>query len=120
MASNSDRVYPRGIPYREATDPPRQRAPSGLGRWLQIGCRFSLPETRLLPFVAEMKPRGLAIVAINPNHPDAVRLDELGYSKYNDSFDEMKLYAKEKGFKDFAAFCAQPDVSKNDFTADEN
>ncbi|HYV28514.1 MAG TPA: redoxin domain-containing protein [Candidatus Eisenbacteria bacterium] len=55
-------------------------------------------ETRLLPFVAEAKKRGLAVVAINPNHPDAVRVDELGYSKYNDSYDEMKLYAKEQGF----------------------
>ncbi|MDB6073679.1 MAG: Peroxiredoxin, partial [Verrucomicrobiaceae bacterium] len=27
------------------------------------------------------------------------RLDELGYSKYNDSLEEMKLYAKEEGFK---------------------
>jgi thiol-disulfide isomerase/thioredoxin len=45
-----------------------------------------------------MKPRGLAIVAINPNHPDAVRVDELGYSKYSDSFEEMKLYAKEQLF----------------------
>ena len=36
--------------------------------------------------------------AINPNHPDAIRIDELGYSKYNDTFEEMKLYAKEQGF----------------------
>jgi thiol-disulfide isomerase/thioredoxin len=27
-----------------------------------------------------------------------VRVDELGYSKYNDSYDEMKIYAKEAGF----------------------
>ena len=25
-------------------------------------------------------------------------IDELGYSKYNDTFEEMKLYAKEQGF----------------------
>src|SRR5439155_6203408 len=55
-------------------------------------------ETRLLPLVAEMKGRGVAFVAINPNSPEAVSLGELGYSKYNDSFDEMKLYAKERGF----------------------
>jgi peroxiredoxin len=52
----------------------------------------------LLPLVAEMKGKGLEVVAINPNHPDAVRIDELGYSKYTDSFDEMKLYAKEAKF----------------------
>jgi peroxiredoxin len=67
--------------------------------FLSNHCPYShAVETRLVPFVAEMKGRGLAVVAINPNHPDAVRMDELGYSKYNDSYDEMKLYAKEQGF----------------------
>lgn len=67
--------------------------------FLSNHCPFShAAETRLLPFVAEMKARGLAVVAINPNHPDAVRVDELGYSKYGDSYDEMKVYAREKGF----------------------
>src|SRR5947208_3104192 len=40
----------------------------------------------------------LAVLAINPNSPDAVSIGELGYSKYNDSYDEMKLYAKDRGF----------------------
>ena len=67
--------------------------------WLSNHCPYShAAEDRLIPFVTEAKKRGLAVVSINPNHPDAVRIDELGYSKYNDSFDEMKLYAKEKGF----------------------
>jgi peroxiredoxin len=67
--------------------------------FLSNHCPYShAAENRLLPLAAEMKSRGLAVVAINPNHPDAVCIDELGYSKYNDSFDEMKLYAKEKGF----------------------
>lgn len=67
--------------------------------FLSNHCPYShAAETRLLPFVAEMKGRGLAVVAINPNHPDAVRVDELGYSKYSDSYEEMKIYAKEKGF----------------------
>jgi thiol-disulfide isomerase/thioredoxin len=46
----------------------------------------------------ELKPKGLAVVAINPNSPEAVDVGELGYSKYNDSFDEMKLYAKDRAF----------------------
>ena len=67
--------------------------------FLSNHCPYShAAETRLLPFVAEMKTRGLAVVAINPNHPDAVRIDELGYSKYSDSYEDMKIYAKEKGF----------------------
>ena len=55
-------------------------------------------EGRLAKLLADTKGRGLAVVAINPNHPDAVRIDELGYSKYNDTFEEMKLYANEQGF----------------------
>jgi peroxiredoxin len=55
-------------------------------------------EGRLAKLIADTRGRGLAVVAINPNHPQAVRIDELGYSKYNDSFEEMKLYAKEQGF----------------------
>jgi peroxiredoxin len=55
-------------------------------------------EPRLIRIYQEFKDRGLGIVAINPNHPDGLRPDELGYSKYGDSFPEMKLYAKEMGF----------------------
>jgi peroxiredoxin len=55
-------------------------------------------ETRLLPLVAEMKSRGVAFVAINPNDPQAMAIAELGYTKYGDSYEDMKLYAKERGF----------------------
>src|SRR5215213_1664372 len=57
--------------------------------FLSNHCPFShAAEDRLLPWYAKVKTRGVAVVAINPNHPDAVRIDELGYSKYNDSFEE--------------------------------
>ncbi len=55
-------------------------------------------EPRLMKLYQEYKDCGLGIVAINPNHPEALRPDELGYGKYSDSFPEMKLYAKEMGF----------------------
>ncbi|MDO8541439.1 MAG: redoxin domain-containing protein [Opitutaceae bacterium] len=55
-------------------------------------------ETRLIPLAREFKPQGLEVVAINPNSPEGIRIDELGYSKYNDSYEEMKLYAREIGF----------------------
>jgi peroxiredoxin len=67
--------------------------------FLSNHCPYShAAETRLLPLVAEMKARGLAVVAINPNSPEAVAIGELGYSKYNDGYDDMKLYAKDQGF----------------------
>ena len=67
--------------------------------FLSNHCPYShAAETRLLPLAREFMPQGLAIVAINPNSADALRVDELGYAKYNDSFAEMGLYAKEQGF----------------------
>lgn len=53
-------------------------------------------EGRLKKLAADLAGQGLALVAINPNNPDALRPDELGYSQYNDSFDEMKLYARQQ------------------------
>lgn len=55
-------------------------------------------EQRLIKFVDGQKGSSFAMAAINPNNPDGLRPDELGYSKYNDSFEEMKLHAKEQGF----------------------
>ncbi len=53
---------------------------------------------RLKTFLADYRPQGMTFVAINPNHPDGLSIDELGYSKYNDGFEDMKKYAEEEGF----------------------
>lgn len=55
-------------------------------------------EARLKKFLADFRGKGLTFVAINPNHPDGLSIDELGYSKYNDGFEDMKKYAAESGF----------------------
>lgn len=55
-------------------------------------------EGRLKQLLADTKGKGLVFVAINPNNPKGLSLDELGYSKYNDSFEDMQKYAKEQGF----------------------
>jgi peroxiredoxin len=55
-------------------------------------------EGRMKQLIAETKGQGLVFVAINPNNPKGLSLDELGYSKYNDSFEDMKKYAKDQGF----------------------
>jgi peroxiredoxin len=55
-------------------------------------------ETRFIPFVASLKGKGVGVIAVNPNSNEGLRIDELGYSKYSDSFEDMKLYARDRGF----------------------
>ena len=54
---------------------------------------------RLKKLHADYKDKGVALVAISPNDPQALRLDELGYTEYSDSLDEMKLRAKDQNFQ---------------------
>lgn len=56
-------------------------------------------ESRIKQMYADYKDKGVALVAINPNNPDAIRLDELGYTDLSDSFDEMKIRAKDHDFQ---------------------
>jgi len=55
-------------------------------------------EDRVQQLAADYRDKKVAVVAISPNDPEAVRLDELGYSDVGDSFEEMKIRAKDKGF----------------------
>src|SRR4051794_16886289 len=56
-------------------------------------------EQRIIKLNEDYKDKGVALVAISPNDPLAVRLDELGYTEYSDSLDEMKQRAKDRGFQ---------------------
>ena len=56
-------------------------------------------EDRIIKLHADYKDKGVALVAINPNDPTGVRLDELGYTDIGDTFEEMKMRVKDKGFK---------------------
>jgi peroxiredoxin len=55
-------------------------------------------ENRVKQLTTDYAAKGVAVVAINPNNPSSLRLDELGYSDVGDSFEEMKIRAKDKGF----------------------
>jgi thiol-disulfide isomerase/thioredoxin len=52
-------------------------------------------EERIKQLVTDYGPKGVEIVAVSPNDPEAVRLDELGYSDLGDNFEEMKIRAKD-------------------------
>ena len=52
-------------------------------------------EERIKSIAADYRDKGTALVAISPNDPKAVRLDELGYSDMGDSFEDMKIRARD-------------------------
>ena len=55
-------------------------------------------EDRLIELTKVYRDKGVAVVAIMPNDPQSIRLDELGYTDMSDSFDEMKRRAAAKHF----------------------
>jgi peroxiredoxin len=52
-------------------------------------------EERVAKLHDDYKAKGVALVAISPNDPGAVRLDELGYTDLGDSFEDMKVRARD-------------------------
>jgi peroxiredoxin len=55
-------------------------------------------EDRIKQLAADYKDRGVVLVAISPNDPAALRLDEMGYTDVGDSLDDMKVRAKDHEF----------------------
>lgn len=55
-------------------------------------------EDRMIALTKDYKAKGVEVAVVSPNDPKAVALDELGYSDMGDSFAEMKIRAKEKGY----------------------
>jgi peroxiredoxin len=55
-------------------------------------------EDRIIQLTKDYSAKSVAVVAISPNDPKSVRLDELGYSDLSDSFEEMKARAKQKHY----------------------
>lgn len=53
-------------------------------------------EQRIMQLAADYKDRGVAVVAIQPNDPKALRIDELDCSDTGDSLDEMKIRVRWK------------------------
>lgn len=55
-------------------------------------------EDRIQKLHHDYAAKGVALVAISPNDPKAVRLDELGYTDVSDTLEDMKVRAHDKGF----------------------
>ncbi|MEX1116786.1 MAG: redoxin family protein [Akkermansiaceae bacterium] len=46
----------------------------------------------------DYKDKGVALIAVNSNNPGSLTPDELGYSPFGDSFEEMAPFAKDFGW----------------------
>jgi thiol-disulfide isomerase/thioredoxin len=57
-----------------------------------------LYEDRIKRLAEDYQGKGVALVAIEPNDPEAVRLSELGYTDVGDSLEDMKIRAKYRNF----------------------
>jgi peroxiredoxin len=55
-------------------------------------------EDRIKQLVTDYSAKGVAVVAISPNDALSVRLDEMGYTDVGDTFEDMKIRAKDKQF----------------------
>lgn len=55
-------------------------------------------EDRIIGLVSTYKGKGVDFVAISPNDPKALRLDELGYTDLGDELEDMRIRAEYKGF----------------------
>jgi peroxiredoxin len=56
-------------------------------------------ERRIEALSSDYRDRGVAVVAIQPNDPKAIRIDELDSSDISDSLEEMKIRAAYKHLK---------------------
>ena len=55
-------------------------------------------EERIKTFVADYRPKGVSTVAISPNSPLGLLYGELGYTDLGDTYEEMKIRAKDHQF----------------------
>jgi len=55
-------------------------------------------EKKIIKLTHDYTSKGVDVVAINPNNPEALRLDELGWSDVGDDMNGMKIRAKECHF----------------------
>jgi thiol-disulfide isomerase/thioredoxin len=57
-----------------------------------------LYENRIKKLADDYRNKDVSLVAIEPNNPNAIRLDELGYTDVSDSLEEMKIRSAYRHF----------------------
>jgi peroxiredoxin len=56
-------------------------------------------EERIIKLDKDYRPKSVRVVAVSSNNPEALRLDEMGYTDLGDSMAEMKIRAEERNFQ---------------------
>jgi peroxiredoxin len=72
-------------------------------------------EDRLVKLTGDYAGKGVKVVAINPNNPASLRLDELGYSDVGDSFEDMKIRAKQRHFNFPYLYDGETEITSNKY-----
>jgi thiol-disulfide isomerase/thioredoxin len=72
-------------------------------------------EKRIIKLTSDYASKGVRVVAINPNNPASLRLDELGYSDVGDSFAEMKIRARDAHFNFPYLYDGETEVASNKY-----
>ena len=72
-------------------------------------------EERLIKLTSDYAGKGVKLVAINPNNPASLRYDELGWSDVGDSFEDMKVRAKEKQFNFSYLYDGEKQITANKY-----
>ena len=72
-------------------------------------------EKRLIKLTSDYAPKGVSVVAINPNNPASLRYDELGYSDVGDSFEEMKIRARDAHFNFPYLYDGETEIASNKY-----
>jgi thiol-disulfide isomerase/thioredoxin len=57
-----------------------------------------LYENRIKKLADDYRNKDVSLIAIEPNNPNAIRLDELGYTDVSDSLEEMKIRSAYRHF----------------------
>ncbi len=55
-------------------------------------------EDRIIKIQNDYRKQGVQVIMINPNSPESVSLSERGYSDLGDSFEDLQIRSKDKGF----------------------
>lgn len=72
-------------------------------------------EGRIIKLTSDYASKGVRVVAINPNNPTSLRLDELGYSDVGDSFEEMKIRAHDQHYNFPYLYDGETEIASNQY-----